>query len=222
MKNRYTANNQVMFMKPGQICNICGTDNSFLAKVCDDCGGRLGPWSEQRSNHRARPIISRLKRKEALVKRIVFFSTIIFAATFFATYLFLNSVKTSHAADRNFVDIPLDHQLYKDCKNLIKLDGCKFDSNRRFEPYAPVSAEDINQALLAITRFNRRELSENLLMGTEHLEPKAVFDHLQMVAEIHGRKNAFREIERSQFADLSKLNILSVIEKVFLGEANEN
>lgn len=181
-------------------CNGCGADNPVLARFCGKCGLRLRAYKEK-------PIDPG--------KTLAFFS-IFFIMAFSTTFLFLSYRYDGFQKTRVFTDVPLDHQVYQDCKNLLNFDGIKQLKRGELSAYEMISMEDFNQAIIAAVRFNKCELKQEFLLTDTDVSSKIIFEKLELLAQAASRIEFVREIEQSALNDLSRFNVFRLIEKVFM------
>lgn len=225
MRKIHQANNLRTTEQIGLTCQICGQKNSAQARFCGGCGQKLvcefQGFSPPVQGGKC-PLRFKQVSKQLFLKKMMLLAFIGFVLTFSFTLFFLHSSKVSYAGEKFFRDIPIDHQIYSDCKKLISLDGCRLLKGNRFAPYDKVTSEDVNQALLAIIRLNKIELSDHLLISRELFAAHKLPEHVKKLAEIVGKSKRYLELDSSRFDDQTRFNVFSALETVFLRETNEN
>ncbi len=124
--------------------------------------------------------------------------------------------KPVYARNQIFADVPLDHQVYSECSKLLAYDGIMLRTKESFSPYEEITVDEFNQALLAAVRYNRCALSESILVRETNLHSALVEGRIKALAELTGRMKQFRRLEKKAFSDLTRFNLLSLIEEIFM------
>jgi ribosomal protein L32 len=201
MKKNTLADRFIKAFKWQNACAGCGAENIATARFCGKCGQRV----------RAKRICPRLGQKQiAAVAVSIFFFTIVL------TVLMLKWQKPVYARNQVFFDIPLDHQVYAECKNLLAYDGILLRANDSFSAYEEIFVDEFNQALLAAVRFNRCSYSESILVKDTKLTSELVENRIRTLADLTGRTKRLRQVEKRAFSDLTRFNLLSLVEEIFM------
>ncbi len=179
-------------------CSSCGYSNPNVAKFCGRCGSRL--------NIHHSPV--RLRNPLFLTALSGFF------ITFFSTFAFLY-LNSPVGADQNlFSDVPVDHQIYSECHNLIALGGINRRNRTELDPYSPIKVDEFNRALLSVLR-SKGALSHAQFLPTGTKLTSAEFARvIKAIAIVVGRQNRLEEIEKRAFDDLTRFNVYCVIENL--------
>lgn len=205
MLNKLLANKGFCFDILRKTCSGCGADSILAARFCGRCGLRL----------RKQQIFKGLRKRH-----LMFAATSIFFMVALITFAILKMKQPVYADGTKFDDIPVDHQVYSQCRNLLAFDGVRLRTRKKFSPYLKISADEFNHAFLAAIRFNRCRFEEQMLIKEKQLEPEAVYKRFRQLAQLSGRQGQLRQVEKSAFADLSRFNQLSLIERVFMRRAD--
>jgi ribosomal protein L37E len=206
------ANKSEMIKQTVHSCWRCGNNCLLQTRFCGSCGAGI----------RKKKYSNRL-RSESLLKfkkKLLAVAIIGFIAAFLVTCIILFFKRSALSNDGPFLDIPVDHQVYADCKRLIELDGCRIRSPHQLEPAGKADVADVNQAMLAVIRYNKSELHQELLLSADKLNKKALRKYFGRIAEYFDRQQRLAHIEETRFNDLSRFNIWSMIEKIFLEKIN--
>lgn len=174
-----------------------------------------------RTLSRLKKIKIRYRSNLTMKTRIVSALISCFLLAFLGTWFILRVNAGVAVADGPFADVPLDHPLYTECRELLRLDGCRI-KDLKFAPYEMIDKDSLNQALLAAIRYNRLDLKEDMLFAADLPDSKGVYQHFSRLAQASGRKNRFDSIEPYRFDDQTRFNIYSLIETIFLEKRHEN
>ncbi|GEM_PF-5643680 len=180
-------------------CDQCGGYSPASAKFCGKCGTRFVD-----------------DRSSLPLKQILVAASAGFFVTFLLTISVLKSSSPLHADDHLFEDIPIDHQAYSECRNLIAFDGIRLRARQQFSPYEYISVDEFNQAFLSAMRFNRCSIQDQLLVKGTVVTGEMFRDRVFRLAEITGKNGFIREIEEPQFWDLTRFNVFRTIEAIFM------
>ncbi len=193
-------------------CWRCGSDCRVQARFCGSCGAGIQKIKNSTD--------LRFKSLQKFKKKLLILALIGFIAAFAGTCAVLFLKRSVHGGNSLFLDIPIDHQVYADCQRLIELDGCRIRSAQQLEPAVKADVADVNHAMLAVIRNNKSELHRELLLSVDELNKTELRKYLTRVAEYFDRRRRLAQIEETRFNDLSRFNIWSMIEKIFLERKN--
>ncbi|MGM0598458.1 MAG: hypothetical protein ACQETH_01460 [Candidatus Rifleibacteriota bacterium] len=158
----------------------------------------------------------KIKCRKLLVAGFIFFFTSF--SLVFCVSVFNTNAKNDMAF---FVDIPVDHQIYHDAAKLLEMDGCLYRGNNFFAPYEPITVKEFNHALTTIIRFYKLNFSKDLLLDAEIVNAEDVSTKLKNLAVIIGREEKLRQISSRRFANITRMNLYSILEQVFLKDDYE-
>ncbi|MFZ5950432.1 MAG: hypothetical protein ACOYXC_06985 [Candidatus Rifleibacteriota bacterium] len=180
-------------------CDHCGGYSPASSKFCGKCGCRFVD-----------------DRSSLPLKQILAVASAGFFVTFLLTIMVLRSSSPLHADEKLFDDIPVDHQAYSECRNLMAFDGIRLRARQQFSPYEDINADEFNQAFLSAMRFNRCSIQDQLLVKGAVITGEIFKDRVCRLAEITGKTGLIREIEETQYSDLTRFNVFRTIEAIFM------
>lgn len=202
MIKKYTlATRFLQTFKMQNVCPSCGAKNIAHARFCGKCGVELG----------AKIVCLRFGQKYITAVAVT-----LFCFTTVLTVLILQWQKPVYARNQLFFDIPLDHQVYAECKNLLNFNGILLRTNDKFSPYEEITVNEFNQALLAAIRFNRCACSDSILVQNTKLTAEVVEKQIRTLADLTGRTKRLCQLEKRVFSDLTRFHLLSLVEKIFM------
>jgi ribosomal protein L40E len=190
------------------ICSCCNALNRNAARFCGKCGQPL----------KTKEVIWQSFFPANFKRKLTIISAALFTITFFLTCLWLHFTRTSTENERLFNDIPVDHQVYFDCRKLLSIDGCRPASPGILAPEDLISTADVNRAALAVLRYYRQEPNHSYFTETSKQTSEQTRKLINSLAQRLNKEQAFSQIPSEKFNDLSKINIWIIIEEVFFNE----
>ncbi len=134
----------------GRLCCSCGAANIAVARFCGNCGSRL---PEETVHLAAKP------RRHLAFKGVMVLAIFILMASMVMSYQLFNSTDSTKVSSMPFADVPLDHPVYRLCRNLVEIRAIGYRKILELAPYAPISAAEWNYALETAASHLKRQVA---------------------------------------------------------------
>lgn len=119
-----------------------------------------------------------------------------------------NSSKYQHL----FTDMPIENPLYSSCQNLIQNKILKV-SNVHFDPFQDISLNYWNFIVLEIEKSQKIKFPKTVLFSNKDtVTPASIKKKCILIALALGITPGMDNIPEPAFADISKINILSILD----------
>ncbi len=135
----------------GRLCTSCGAANIAMARFCGNCGARFG---EEKVSRPSRPGRHLVFRGTLVLALFILIGSVVMS------YQLFNSTASIKVSTMPFADVPVDHPIYRMCRNLLEIRAIGYRKIMELEPYSPISAAEWNFALQIAARHQKRTLPE--------------------------------------------------------------
>ncbi len=183
----------------GRLCSSCGTENIAIARFCGNCGVRL---CEEQDSRPSRP------RRHVVFRGILVLALFILVASVVMSYQLFNSTASIKVSTMPFADVPVDHPVYRMCRNLVEIQAIGYRKIMEFAPYASISAAEWNFALQTAARHQKRTVPEAALFSRgDTVDAASLTDKLRILGFDPGeipdasRIRGFYLLEKAMFVE---------------------
>ncbi len=179
-------------------CGACGTANISAARFCGSCGAKMSPAIAVRRQR---------SRRRMYFRAVLALAGILVAASAVMSYQLFNRTDGVKVSPMPFADVPVDHPVYRTCRNLLEIQAVSYRKILEFAPHETISPAEWNHALSSAAAHMKTAVSAEAMLPEKS---KVTLDSLRRRVELLAG-------DPEWVSDTSRIKAYFCLEQIFFG-----
>lgn len=179
-------------------CGTCGAANISAARFCGSCGAKMPPAVTGRRKR---------SRRRMYFRAVLALAGILIAASAVMSYQLFNRTDGVKVSPMPFADVPVDHPVYRTCRNLLEIQAVSYRKILEFAPHETISPAEWNHALNSAAAHMKTSVPAEAILAENST---VTVDSLRRRVEI-------LDGDPEWVSDVSRIKAYFCLEQIFFG-----